>query len=71
MGATLAADITSRRENKDRKRVRAFEQAKITQERDDENEDKKKKREAGRAALIQTTPRGVLGNQNSGRKQLS
>lgn len=71
MGAFPAAIFTTRAETKERRRERRFEASKIRQEREDEEQKKVTAAAAGRTALIQTTPRGVLGSQTSGRKRLT
>ena len=71
MGAFPAAIFTTRAETKERKKQRAFEAEQIRAEREDETRKKKEAAAIGRAALIQTTPQGVLNPQTSGRKRLT
>ena len=71
MGAFPAAIFTTQAEGRERKKERREERIRIASEREREDEKKKEQQERGRISLIKTTPRGVLGAQNSGRKRLT
>ena len=66
-----AAIITSRAQKKENKRRRRFEASLIEGEKQEDRDRLAKQERAGRTSLIKTTPQGVLGPLNTGRKRLT
>jgi len=71
MGAFPAALTSTIAESRERDKDRKAEKKRRRVDIALEQQDKADKQERGRAALIRTTPRGILGSQTSGRKKLT